>query len=106
MITNILILDLVRILGTRANVDELRWLLRVIETTNFSKLPASWLRRGEGRSLAPGRRCRGADYMFYNLHVERAIGYDEAYLLSAPRARLPVSHSTVWHFHALGVFER
>ena len=107
MIANIRALDLPRVLGSRANADELERLLRVIERTDFSKLPNNWSRRGEGRSLAPGRRGAGADYLFYNPHNERAISYEDAYyLFRAPRARMPVGHPVGWDYEALALFER
>lgn len=58
VIRNILALDIVHVLGSRANADELELLLRVIERTNFAMVTDSWSRRGERRSLAPRRRGR------------------------------------------------
>lgn len=64
MVRNIRFLDLVQVLGSRTNVHELDWSLRVIKHTNFASLPDYWARRDEGRSLVPGRRGRGGDYLF------------------------------------------
>lgn len=107
MVDNTLTLDLVRILGTRASPHEVGCDLSLIELTHFSKLPANWGRSGEERILVTGRCGRGEDYMFYKPHVQRAIGYDEAYhLFRAPRERLPVGHPTGWDFHAIAAIER
>lgn len=61
MIRNIRRFDLVRVLGSHGNAEEPERLLRVIERTNFAMLPDDLSRRGEGRSMAPGRRARGVD---------------------------------------------
>lgn len=54
-------LNVVLVLGSRANADEYERSLRVIDSTNFKTLPDRWSRRGDGRSLAPVRRCVSAD---------------------------------------------
>lgn len=46
-IRNILQLELVRLLGLRANPDEVELLLRVIERMNFTTFSADWKRRGD-----------------------------------------------------------
>lgn len=61
MIRNIRPPDLVCVLGSLANAEELECLLPVIERTDFSALPDDCLRRGEGRKLAPERRGRAGD---------------------------------------------
>lgn len=106
MIRNIRQIYLVRVLGLRANADALQRLLPVMERTNFSFLPDDWSRRGEGHSMAPGRRGSGADYMFYNPHKQPALAVNEVCLLvRAPRARLPAEHPVSWDFEALARFE-
>ena len=53
-------LPLLLILGNRANVQELLRILRVIETTELDKLPATWrhrTRRKDGKEFSPGRRA-------------------------------------------------
>lgn len=70
-------------------------------------MPTSWSSRGEGRSLAPGRRDRGADYLFSNPHNERTISHDEAWdLVRAPRPRLPNGHPVGWDYGAIDFFVR
>lgn len=64
MIRNIRQLDLVMVLLSHENADDVERLLRVIERTNFVALKEKWYHRGEGRSLANGRRRRGAEYLF------------------------------------------
>lgn len=63
MIQNIHALDLVCVLSSRANVDELERLLRVTERTDFTTLPDNWALRAAGRCLGPCRRVRGAYYL-------------------------------------------
>lgn len=65
---------------SRANVDELERLVRLIEQTNFEMLLDSWYRRWEGRVLETGRLSLGADCMFFNQHNEDEFPYYEACL--------------------------
>lgn len=107
MIRYIRALDLVRVLGSRENTDELERLPRVIERTIFSVLRDSLSHRGEGCSLARGQRGRGADYLFCKPHNERWMSYDEAWhLVRALRARLPTGHSVGLDYEAMDLFER
>lgn len=62
MIQNICCIDLVQVLGSQANAEELERFSRVIERTNFASLPSDWSRRVERSSLAPGWRRSGGDY--------------------------------------------
>lgn len=56
--------------------------------------------------MAPCRRGRGADNMFYNTHNDRPLSADEAYILvRTPRARLPAGHPVGWDFEAPAAFE-
>lgn len=106
MIRIIRALDLVRVSGLVANANELECLLRVIDRTKVETLIDNWARRGDGRSLAPGRRRLGADYLFCNPHKERVMSTDDAwYFVRAPRARLPAGHPVGWDYEALA-FER
>lgn len=70
--------DLVEVLGSRANGEDLERLLYVIDRTNFSSLPDDWSRRAKGRSLAPGIRGRGGDFLIQSLYNERALTSGEA----------------------------
>lgn len=49
------------VFGCPGNADEMLRLLRVIDRTNFAVLHDSWTAPIIGRSMAPGRRDRGAD---------------------------------------------
>lgn len=49
MIPNIRILDLLSVLGSEANADELERLLRLIKRANFVTLPNNWGRWVDGR---------------------------------------------------------
>lgn len=105
MIQNVQRLDFVELLGSRASAEGLQWLFLVIEHTNFTSLPDDWLRRGEVRSLVPGRRRRGGDYLFYNPHNERALSYNKVWhLVRAPSALLPTGYPVDWYFDALAFF--
>lgn len=75
MIRNIRCMDFVRMLGSLANAEKLEGLLRVIESDNFVTVPDDSSCHTEGRILAPGRRWRGADFLFYNPHNEHVISY-------------------------------
>lgn len=100
-------LDLVRVLGLRANVDELERLLRVIERKNLSKIPEDWSRRRKGRSLSPGRRGLGAGYMFYNLQNEPLWSFNDSwYPVRAPHTRLHAGKTTAWDFDELALYEK
>lgn len=107
MMRNNLRLELVRVLESSANYGELELLVGVIKGTDFSALPDDWSRQGKGRSLAPGRLGRGADYMFYNPHIERALTENEAWhMVRPPSALLTAGHPVGWDFESLAQFER
>lgn len=77
IIRNIGFLDLVRVLGSPSNAEELELLLLVIECTNFASLSDDLLGRVEVRCLTPGRHYSGYDCLFYKPHNERALTYKE-----------------------------
>lgn len=68
-------------------------------------MPDDWSRSGEGHSLAPGRRGRGADYLIYHLHNESSISADDVWHLDcAPRGHHPAGHPVVCAFEALATY--
>lgn len=98
--------DLVHVLWSLANAEDLERLLRVIERTNFSTLPDVWSRGEEGSRLVHGQSGRWVDYLRQNPHNERVISYNEAlHFVSATIAFLSAIHTVDWDFEALSFFQ-
>lgn len=97
MIRDIRVLDLVRVVGSQRNADELLRLLTVIESTDFASLNPAWTTRGRITSYSPGRRGPGADWLYYNPWARRVAGGAEvrAYVSSGDRA-IPEGHPRGW----------
>ena len=97
-IRDIRALDLVRVLGSQRNADELLRLLAVIESTDFKKLDPGWTARGRITSYSPGQRGPGADWVYYNPWARRTASPAEvrAYCSSDDRA-IPDGHPRGWY---------
>lgn len=107
MIRDIRYLELVQVLESRANPEKLELIMCFIERTNVASYSDVWSRRDDGRSLAAGRRGRGVDCFFYNLHNECAFSdKKDWHFVRSPYARLPVVHPIGWDFEALVLFGR
>lgn len=89
------------------NADALEKLLRVIYRTEFWKLLDSWSRFSDCLSLATGVLGRGAAYMSYSPHKQRAINNDDVYYLErASCAILPLTYAFGMDFHGLPTVEQ
>lgn len=90
MIENISCVDLVQVLGFRANAEEIQWFLCVIEHNNVVSLSDYWSLRSKLRSLAPGQSGRSGNYLFQSPQKERALTYSDAWHFVHSRcARFP-----------------
>ena len=88
-------LSLLQILGNNANVQELHRLLRVIETTEFEKLPPSWrhrTRRKDGKELSADRRGPGADWVYYDPWHRKKVDEETAMKIAFTPILMPENH--------------
>lgn len=88
-------------LGSMGNVNEALRIIGVIENTRFESLPERWRNRGGYDSGSIGRAGAGADYLFYNIHHNRALSENEAYQLSHRDRCVPDGHPRGWDYNAV-----
>ena len=102
LIRDIRALDLVRVLGSQRNADELRRLLTVIETTNLAELDPGWTSRGVIESVSASRRGPGADWLYYNPWARRIATGAETRAYCATNIRpIPDGHPRGWDHSAV-----
>lgn len=88
-------------LGSMENVNEALRLLTAVEATRFDTLPERWRMRGTYEAGSIGRAGAGADYVFFNVFLNRPVSENEAYRLRNRDRTVPDGHPRGWDFTAV-----
>lgn len=94
-------LDLSLVLGSRANQEDLRHLLDVMDQVNWEQVPAEQQQRGERQrqlEYSPGRTANAGDFVWYDPWTRQHLTSEQAaHLCRNPRAMPPTQPTGYVH---------